>query len=202
MDSCTQAVAFADFDLVAKGPLAEVARAAKKLVDSRDPRTLLVYDAETSRPIELDLRDSEADVLARLPKSASPDPAASSCAETVPARRGPGRPKLGVVAREVTLLPRHWEWLASQPGGASVTLRKLVEAARRQSAPDDKLRAARDAVYRFSSALAGNALGYEDAMRALYANDRGGFVQFTQEWPADVRDHARELAEAAFGIEE
>jgi len=189
------AIAFAGSDLVARGSLAEVAAAAKKLVDARDPRSLLIYDAETSYPVEIDFRGSEDDVLARLPK---PEVEAAEGAGDEP-RRGPGRPKLGVVAREVTLLPRHWEWLASQPGGASVTLRKLVENARRDSAGADRQREARDAVYRFASALAGDAPGYENAMRALYANDRDAFTKLTREWPAGVREHARELAKPAFG---
>lgn len=187
-------IAFAGAELVARGSLSEVALAAKQLVDARDPRSLLIYDAETSYPVEIDFRGSEADVLARLPK---PEIEAAEGTGDEP-RRGPGRPKLGVVAREVTLLPRHWEWLASQPGGASVTLRKLVENARLESAGADRLREARDAVYRFASALAGDASGYENAMRALYANDRAGFIAATRKWPADVCAHARVLAEAAF----
>src|ERR1700679_3549712 len=61
----------------------------------------------------------------------------------------PGRPKLGVTAREVTLLPRHWDWLATQPGGASIALRRLVEDAR--SNPKMLMRSARDSVYRFAT---------------------------------------------------
>lgn len=190
-------IAFAGTDLVAEGSLAEVAAAAKQLVDSRDPRSLLIYDAVTSAPVEIDFRGSVDDVLARLPKSPA-EATEAEVPEEAP-RRGPGRPKLGVVAREVTLLPRHWEWLAAQPGGASVTLRKLVETARRENAEADRSRQAKDAVYRFASALAGNAPGYEEAMRALYADDRSGFVQRTQQWPPAVRDHARALAETAFG---
>ncbi len=70
--------------------------------------------------------------------------------------RGRGRPKLGVVAREVTLLPRHWDWLNAQPGGASVALRKLVEQARRANGDADRARAAREAAYHFMSAMAGD----------------------------------------------
>ena len=112
--------------------------------------------------------------------------------------RGPGRPKLGVVAREVTLLPRHWEWLNAQPGGASVALRKLVDAARVTHADNDRRRLAQQSADRFMSALAGNEPGYEEAARALYAGDRDRFERSMVAWPADVRDYAVQLASAAF----
>src|SRR5262245_3846770 len=108
--------------------------------------------------------------------------------------RRPGRPKLGVVAREVTLLPRHWEWLGAQPGGASVALRKLVEEARRANGDADRARAARDAAYRFMSVMAGNLAGFEEASRALFADDRRRFVGLVAGWPDDVRDHVVRLA--------
>ena len=104
----------------------------------------------------------------------------------------PGRPKLGVVAREVTLLPRHWDWLATQPGGASVALRKLVEEARRD--PKAKIRAARDSLYRFSAALVGNAPGFEEAIRALYAGEKDEFLAHIEAWPEDVRAKLEEMA--------
>jgi hypothetical protein len=108
--------------------------------------------------------------------------------------RGRGRPKLGVVAREVTLLPRHWDWLARQPGGASVALRKLVEAAQRSAVDADRLREAREAAFRFMTTMAGNLPGYEEAIRALFAGDAAGFAQRIADWPADIRDYAIELA--------
>ncbi len=110
--------------------------------------------------------------------------------------RGPGRPRLGVVAREVTLLPRHWDWLSSQPGGASVALRKLVEQARRRNEGKDRLRRSQEAAYRFMSALAGNLPGFEEATRAFFAGDQERFDDQTESWPVDVRDHARRLASA------
>ena len=91
---------------------------------------------------------------------------------TAPAPRGPGRPKLGVVAREITLLPRHWEWLAQQTGGASVAIRKLVDEARRATATTAIASAsAQEAAYRFMSAMAGNLPHFEEAIRALFADD-------------------------------
>jgi|GEM_PF-257170 hypothetical protein len=113
-----------------------------------------------------------------------------------PDSRGPGRPKLGVTAREVTLLPRHWEWLAAQPGGASVALRKLVEAASRD--PKAERMAARDAAYRFASAMGGDEAGFEEAMRALYAGKRKKFRRQLETWPPDVREHLEKMAAAVF----
>ena len=109
-----------------------------------------------------------------------------------------GRPKLGVVAREVTLLPRHWDWLNGQPGGASVTLRKLVEEARRRSSATDQAREGQEAAYRFMSAIAGDLPGFEEATRALWRRDAARFEHETDAWPKDVRDHARALAARAF----
>jgi len=174
---------------VASGTLAEVACAAKQtLLDSPDA-TVLVFDAVTSEPVEIDFRGSIEDVLARL-GVAQPEP--------TPAPRAPGRPKLGVVAREVTLLPRHWEWLAAQPGGASVTLRKLVETARKSGGAEGRRRAAQEATYRFATAMAGNEAGFEEAIRALYAGDQNRFEELTESWPCGVRDHARVIAADAF----
>ena len=137
-----------------------------------------------ARPVELDLRGTLQDVRARLtPAEALPEAAV---------RRG--RPKLGVVAREVTLLPRHWAWLNAQPGGASVALRKLVEQARKTSGDIDRDRAQTEAAYRFLSALAGNLPGYEEALRALFAADRAAFAARIAAWPPDVRDYAVKLA--------
>lgn len=188
--TCT---AFQGARRIASGPLAEVALAAKRAADRGD--TVLVFDDATSRPVELDLRGSEAEVLARLP---TPAEAQTENAEDLGAPRGPGRPKLGVIAREVTLLPRHWDWLAGQPGGASVTLRRLVEEARRAGEGRDRLRQAQEAAYSFMAAMAGDRPGFEDTARALFAPDRDRFAALTEAWPADIRDHARRLAAAAF----
>ena len=104
----------------------------------------------------------------------------------------------GSVSREVTLLPRHWDWLNSQPGGASVALRKLVEEARRINRGKDKVRHSQEVAYRFMSAMAGNLPGFEEATRALFACDPERFENLVASWSVDIRDHARKLAEAAF----
>ncbi len=173
---------------IASGPLIEVACAAKRVVDANPAATLQIFDNATSEPVEIDLRGTQDDVLARLG-------AGDAARDTHPqGRKGPGRPRLGVVAREVTLLPRHWDWLREQPGGASVALRKLVEAGMRESGERDRTRRAREAAYRFMTAMAGNEAGFEEAIRALFAGDRGRFVAWVAAWPPDVRDHAIRLA--------
>ncbi len=192
IQSCT---AFAGTHRLASGPVRDVARAVKAHFDTHPESQVLVFDNLRAQPVEFDLRGTVDDVLARL-ESAAPPPADAVDDEAQP--RGRGRPKLGVIAREVTLLPRHWDWLAAQPGGASVTLRKLVEDARRAAEGVDRCRAAQEAAYRFMSAMAGNAAGFEDATRALFAADAERFQFLTEPWPADVRDFARELAHAVF----
>jgi len=189
-------IAFAGDRRIAGGDLREVARAAKEALDRDRDASILVFDVRTSAPIDIDFSGTSADVLARLPELRSGPVANAEVAQ--PSSRGPGRPKLGVVAREVTLLPRHWEWLAKQRGGASVALRKLVEEARRESEASDRVREAQEAAYRFMSAMAGNRPKYEDAIRALFAGDFPRFEKSIAEWPADVRDHAKTLAAAAF----
>lgn len=159
--------AFAGTQCLAAGPVRDVARAVKIHVDAYPESQVLVFDRTTAQPVEFDLRGTVEDVLARLDPTA---PSATQPAESDSRPRGPGRPKLGVIAREVTLLPRHWDWLAAQPGGASVTLRKLVEDARRAAEGADRRRTAQEAAYRFMSAMAGNAAGFEEATRALFAD--------------------------------
>jgi hypothetical protein len=174
---------------IASGSLPDVARAAAPF--SQGPETLLVFNDTTGQQVDLDLRGTPDEAAARAAKPVS-------VAAAPPAPRGRGRPQLGVVAREVTLLPRHWEWLALQPGGASVALRKLVEEARRTHSAQDAVRAAQERCYRFSGVLAGNLPGFEEAVRALFAGKSEPFDLATAAWPPDVREHARELAAGAF----
>ncbi|MCP4617935.1 MAG: DUF2239 family protein [Bradyrhizobium sp.] len=171
------------------GTLAEVALAVKRA--GQAPSPIIIFSDASGRSLDLDLRGSDEEIIARLPGTAPPPPEPDTAA-TEP--RGRGRPKLGVVAREVTLLPRHWEWLNAQPGGASVALRKLVDEARRASGDRDRLRAARDAAYHFMSTMAGNLAHFEEASRALFADDNRRFAGLIADWPADIRDHIVKLA--------
>jgi hypothetical protein len=199
LGSDTAYVAFEDERRIASGDLREVARAAKQALDQRSDASILVFNGRSSEPVDLDFRGSIADVLARLPEIPGAPSAAEDAVPSAP--RGPGRPKLGVVAREVTLLPRHWDWLAQQAGGASVAIRKLVEEARRTGEQKGRIRQAQEAAYRFMSVMAGDRPHYEDAIRALFAGDSTRFEKLIAGWPADVRGHASRLAEKAFGHE-
>src|SRR4051812_11929287 len=149
------------------GLIPEVALAVKR-AEQRASEVVAIFSDATGRAIDLDLRGSDDEIVARLP--AMPSLAAVEAGPSEP--RGRGRPKLGVVAREVTLLPRHWEWLNAQPGGASVSLRRLVEEARRTHADRDERRTTRDAAYHFMSAMAGDPPGLWEACRALFASQR------------------------------
>jgi hypothetical protein len=193
--------AFAGNERIASGRPADVARSCKALIDAGDPRTLLIFDDATAEPVEIDFRGSIHDVLQRLSPD-SPETGANAAAlEAALAPRAPGRPKLGVVGREVTLLPRHWEWLNAQPGGASVALRKLVEHARRANETTDRVRRSQEVAFRFMSTMAGNEPGFEEASRALFAGDRERFEEHMEPWPPDVRVHASMLAADAFADE-
>lgn len=188
--------AFAGSQRIASGALQTVALVVRQFTQ-RDSRTpVLVFDDTSGQQIDLDLRGTPAEVLERLALRATATTDAP--APSPEAARGPGRPKLGVVAREVTLLPRHWDWLNLQPGGASVALRKLVEEARRAGGSKDRVRQAQEACYRFMSAIAGDHPGFEEASRALFAAQAAPFQALLQAWPADVRAHALQLAAPAF----
>lgn len=177
----TSFTAFQGQRKISAGTAADVALSVKRAEDNGEP--ILIFDDATGRQVDFDLRGSDAEILVRL-NSGEP--------------RKPGRPKLGVTAREVTLLPRHWDWLAAQPGGASVTLRKLVDAARTANGGREQKRQAQERTDRFMLAMAGNQLHYEETTRALYAGNYQRFVELTEGWPQDVRDHARHLSEQAF----
>jgi len=189
-------VAFEGDRRLAAGSLPDVARAVKEQLDRRQHASILIFDSATGGPVDIDFRGTAADVQARLSGIAGASAMAEDAMPSAP--RGPGRPKLGVVAREVTLLPRHWQWLARQPGGASVALRRLVEEARRNGEDKDRVRRAQEAAFRFASVMAGNEPHYEDAIRALFADEAARFEELTAAWPADVRDYALALAEKAF----
>ena len=194
--SARRITAFQGSRRIAGGELAEILPVieAARRQDSQAP--LLVFDDATSKVVELDLRapaDKPPDAAERLERQQE-DPMAAVVA------RSAGRPKLGVVAREVTLLPRHWEWLNRQPGGASVALRKLVEEARRSGTSRDRVRNAQEVTYRFLLAIAGNLPGFEEAMRALFASRRERFEELLAAWPPDIRDHALRIGAEAFSI--
>jgi uncharacterized protein len=169
---------------LASGALEDVAAAALHAHEGRDGP--LVFSDVTGNQIELDLRGGEKQVRARYRAMQAPQPAQV---------RTRGRPRLGVVAREVTLLPDQWDWLASQPGGASVVLRRLVQEARRAGFARDRMRRAQERGYKVMVAIAGDRPGFEEAARSLFAADLDAFRDRIARWPVDIREHLLRLAD-------
>lgn len=191
-------IAFEASKRIASGTLQNVALKVKHVLDTRPQASLLVFDQVTSELVDFDHRGTPEQMLKKLSLPPTGVPAHTPVAETTTAQAGPGRPRLGVVAREVTLLPRHWEWLNSQPGGASVSLRKLVEEAKRANHAKDEMRLSREASYRFMSAIAGHRAGFEEAARALFSGHAQNFRTLVSAWPADIRAHLHDLSALAF----
>jgi uncharacterized protein len=214
----TLCAAFQGSTCLASGELKHVALVAKNAVDAAsltgNLSPILIFNELTSEIIELDWRGTVAEFMAKfeavalledykisqsLSQSTLQAEADLGTASTdAVITRGPGRPKLGVVAREVTLLPRHWDWLATQTGGASVALRKLVEVARKESELKDRIRHASTVTYKFMATIAGHEPGFEEASRALFAKNRALFEEITKNWPADVNIHLQKLSLEAF----
>lgn len=185
---------------IASGTLEEVALAAKEIVDRGERAPVLVFDDTTGQVVDLNLQGTTEEVRAWALAQTRPrtEPGATGCAVSGAGPRGPGRPKLGVVSKEVTLLPRHWAWLGAQHGSASATLRRLVDEARRAGERKDRVRQAQDAAFRFMSAMAGDLPGFEEAIRALFRGNPDEFEAETRNWPGDVYVHTTFLAAEAF----
>jgi len=180
--------AFHDTNRITGGPLAAVALTVKAALTADPAAAILVFDDTTGKVVDLDLRGDDAEIAARYAASSSD---ISTSSDDLP--RGRGRPKLGVVAREVTLLPRHWDWLALQPGGASQALRRLVDDARKADGGRSQARAAQERAYAFIATMAGDREGFEEASRALFAGDDARFAAHSRSWPADIRAYAQQL---------
>jgi hypothetical protein len=195
-DSTMSLVAFAGDHLLVEG---DPARVALALLDRSGPDPVVVFDLDAGRPVDLDLSGGVEAVAARYARApeAEADAGTETPSEEASAPRRRGRPRLGVVGREVTLLPRHWAWLEQQRGGVSAALRRLVEEARREGAAADRVRAAQDATLHFITTLAGDLPGFEEASRALYAEDGARFRAEAARWPEDVRRIALRIAEPA-----
>lgn len=200
MDHPFRCTAFEGLHCIASGDLEHVAMKTKEAIDRGERAPVLIFDDATSELVEIDFRGSVKDVQKRIAaRIAKEEHSTDSAAPDSKSPPGPGRPKLGVVAREVTLLPRHWDWLNRQPGGASVTLRRLVDEARRATDSKNRIRQSQDVTYRFMMAIAGNLPDFEEATRALFAGDRMRFDRLIEPWPAGVRDHTRKISSEAFG---
>ncbi|CAN5574894.1 DUF2239 family protein [soil metagenome] len=190
--TCT---AFKDSHLLATGKMVDVALAAKHELQGHPNARLQVFDDATGEFLEFDFRGTEEQFLGRLKRMVSGD-ATKSEEESKPA--GPGRPKLGVISREIGLLPRHWEWLGQQREGASAALRKLVEDAQKKNSSKDAIRRAQEVTYRFMSIMAGDLPNFEEALRAFYAKDTDKFKKQMESWPSDIRTHVLKLGARAF----
>jgi uncharacterized protein len=178
-------LAFSGSRRLCRGSLEEVRQAVNKAIadpaNAKRP-TPWIFNATTGDLVDIDLELPIKDAAIEEPRTSA----------------GPGRPRLGVVAREVTLLPRHWDWLKAQPGGASVALRKLVEVARKQSSGADEARIAQAALYKFMSSMAGNLANFEEASRALFAFDKDRFFQLIENWPVDVAEQLNAMSANVF----
>ena len=182
--------AFENEKLLIQGPLNLVVLKVKKRIDKIKDSMIIIFSDSTGKSMDFNFQGNEEDILKRLEVyKAEPQPTEPS---------GPGRPKLGVVSREISLLPRHWEWLATQPEGASATLRKLVEEAKKKSSQINEIKQAQERTYKFMSVIAGNFKGYEEVLRALYRKDKKMFLTLISEWPEDIKKHALELSKPVF----
>lgn len=177
--------AFLGARLVASGELLDVLPYLKKRFDEGKNEIVLVFDESTGKEVDFDLRGTLLEVVAR---------------EAAPPARSPGRPKLGIVSREVSLLPRHWEWLERQPNGISATLRRLIEGASKSNPEGERARDIRAGLNRFLTSMAGNRPGYEEATRALFAGDQKRFEQLVRKWPKDIRAYAVKQSRAAAAL--
>lgn len=190
MEALNTYTAFDGNNLVLKGPLSEVVLKIKKRLGRAENSSILIFSDATGKTIDFNFQGSEKDILKRLEVFVSE--------ETPSNYSGPGRPRLGVMSREVTLLPRHWEWLASQSGGASATLRHLVDEAKKKSIGGISVKQAQERTYKFMSVIAGDLSGFEEALRSLYKKDEKKFLVQIENWPQDVRNHAVELSQFVF----
>lgn len=184
-----QYTAFADTKKIAGGDILDVAIKVKKFLKSEGKTSVLIFDDLTGDQVEVDFRGDTETVKEKL----------ESFLQAQSGKKGgPGRPKLGVVPREVTLLPEHWEWLAIQPGGASVTLRRLVEEAKKKSLSRDRIRLSQDRTYKIMTVMAGDLPDYEEALRALYAGDKKAFKSRMLKWPKDLQEHVLKISQESF----
>lgn len=176
---------------IAHGNLSEILQQIKATPIGNE--SVFIFNDQTGKRLDIHPHGDEASALAAYPELAEQQPEESATVKTR------GRPKLGVSAKEVTLLPRHWEWLATQPGGASATLRRLIEQARKASEPADNKRRRHESAYQFMHEVAGDLPEYETCLRALFADDETAFNAAMTDWPQDIRRYAATLA---FGKQE
>lgn len=182
--------AFEGFERIASGCIEEIVGIVKAQGIKADSNDFRLYDDETGGAVQIDWEGSAGEVLERLKVHPV---LAAALADSPPPPTGPGRPRLGVVSREVSLLPRHWDWLATQPGGASGVLRRLVDEARKRSHEEDEVRRGVEAAHRFMWDMGGNLPDFEEVSRAFFAREFDALPALVSSWPVDVREYLLEL---------
>lgn len=180
--------AFDGFKVIAQGNLEEVALLLKRKIRDQKALSALIFSDLTGRQIDLDLSGTEKQVIDRLKVYSSQEPQANT---------GAGRPKLGVIPREISLLPHHWEWLINQDGGSSAVIRNLIDE-KIKNRSSDKIKASQERTYKFLSAIAGNLPNFEEATRYLYRKDKKKFTELISSWPKDIVKHSMALASGVF----
>ena len=191
METLNTYTAFEDHKILSQGILEDVVLKVKKRLEKSPESQIVIYSDATGKSMDFNFQGSEKEVLKRLEVYTTPE-------NTTEVSSGPGRPKLGVISREVSLLPKHWEWLATQSGGASNTLRKLVEENMKKTSGVLTVKTAQERTYKFMSVQAGDLENYEEALRALYRKDKERFTSEIKTWPRDVQKHVLELAKPVF----
>ena len=191
METLNTYTAFEDHKILSQGILEDVVLKVKKRLEKSPESQIVIYSDATGKSMDFNFQGSEKEVLKRLEVYTTPE-------NTTEVSSGPGRPKLGVISREVSLLPKHWEWLATQSGGASNTLRKLVEENMKKTSGVLTVKTAQERTYKFMSVEAGDLENYEEALRALYRKDKERFAIEIKTWPRDVQKHILELAKPVF----
>jgi hypothetical protein len=197
MDSDRTYTAFAGNRLIAAGDVRTMVLRTKEHLDRGEGDPVLIFEDQSGVQIDFDLRGTPDEALARL--STHPRFASSEAPGKV--RTGPGRPKLGVVSREVSLLPRHWAWLDQQSVGISGALRRLIDESMKRGRGQELARIAREAASKFMWVMAGNLPHFEDASRALFAQDQERFDALIRDWPEDIRTHLERLVREAVRLE-
>lgn len=191
METLNTYTAFEDHKILSQGSLEDVVLKVKKRFEKSPESQIVIYSDATGKSMDFNFQGSEKEVLKRLEVYTTPE-------NSNEVSSGPGRPKLGVISREVSLLPKHWEWLATQSGGASNTLRKLVEENMKKNSSVNSVKAAQERTYKFMSVEAGDLENYEEALRALYRKDKERLSSEIKTWPRDVQKHILELAKPVF----
>ena len=178
MDETDTYVAFYGNQQVAVGELTDMLTKTtiflkEKQTTGTDTEPLLIFNEQNGSQIDFDFRGSLEEILERaLPKQK---------------KRRAGRPKLGVISREITLLPRHWEWLESQTKSASASLRLLVEEAMKREGGEAKIKKNIAVTDRIMMVMAGNLTYFEEASRALNARNVERFEECVSTWPDDIK---------------